>query len=84
MTSAALLDIARQANGGPSYPRRISVAQDNDTIDVRVENNDIAGLVASGLLFRCGEHELHLNPTRLWTADEVERLLIAAGKARVS
>lgn len=50
------------------------------SVDITLANEDAEPLIVDGLLYECcdGLHDLHLEPSRLWTVEDVGRILAAA------
>lgn len=66
--------------------RSITTGLDSGKVDqVPIRDVDAQPFLEEGLLYTCGAghgHDLHINPTRVWTADAIERLLSAVREAK--
>lgn len=63
--------------------RVVSIAIDSGACpDIAISDADAWVLLADGLLYECddGLHDLHIDTHRLWTGEDVARILCAADK----
>lgn len=69
----------------PAKPgtRVLALALDSGaSAEISIANEDAEPLIVDGLLYECcdGLHDLHLEPVRLWTVEDVARIVAAAAK----
>jgi len=64
-----------------SRPRTLVLAHERSLATLIMRHDDAKALIREGLLSECSKHDLHLVEYREWDLDDVERILIAIGRA---